>query len=546
MALLSFGSQAQKVSLFSGTPDPDNPGCQVGGSGTLPSVATWGQPWGMATDTNGNIWVTENYNSRVRMITSDFQLVYSRVGSSACPAAAGYKDAAGSQAQFNGPTGIAVGPDNKIYVADMLNNCIRKIDPFSNAGNSQSVTLLAGSTSGASGYSDATGGAALFDFPMDIAVDKNGNVYVADQNNNCIRKITPAGVVSTFAGSTTSGYKDGQGAAAQFATPWGLAIDQNGDLLVADFGNYRIRKVNIATSPAGLVSTIAGNGQQTVKDGSSTACSFNSLYDLVVDKKGNIFVAEGDQSHVIRWMNTAGDVVTIAGKYNVKDTLNGNGTSARFYSCTGITLSKDQKTLFIADDMNQTIRTIDIANLTYVIDFTSDVTSVQEAGIVNFTNNTSITTGTTYAWAITPGVSGTDWTLTTGTATSKDISVKFLKKGTYSVEMTATNAAFGGAKKVTKTNMITVTAKPGGIAYTPLTGVEIYPNPNNSDKLYINSKEFGISLIQLFDIQGKEVMRISGNGATAFELNMSGLEKGIYVVKTASGELMNISKIVLQ
>lgn len=539
---LGFFSQAQKVTLFSGTPTPGVPGCDVGGSGTYPSVATYGRPFGLATDTNGNIYVAENENNRIRIILSDYSLVYSRVGSSSCPAAAGSKDAASSSALFYSPTGIAVGPDNKLYVCDGFNNTIRKVDAYSNAGNAQSVVTLAGTANLNGSYTNGTGGAAGFDYPSDVAVDKNGNVYVADFNNNCIRKITSGGVVTTFAGSTTSGFADANGASAKFDHPKGLCIDKNGDLLVADFGNYRIRKVNIASTPSAEVTTIAGNGQQTVKDGSSSSASFNTVNDLVMDKNGNIYVVEGDASHVVRKIDVSGNVTTLAGKFNEADTTNGNGTTARFNTLTGITLSKDQKSLFVADGENNTIRQIDISSSSPTIDFSSDKTNITANSTVNFTNATSVTTGTTYAWTITPGVSGTDWMLTTGTLTSRDISVKFIKAGTYNIEMKADNSAWG-SKTITKTAMIKVTT---GIEYIPLSGLEIYPNPNNTGKLLIESKEYVLNQVQVIDMQGKLISTIPANGSRNLVLDMSAFEKGIYMIKTTSGDLNSISKIIVQ
>jgi sugar lactone lactonase YvrE len=543
-ALACAFSQAQKVTLFSGTPDPDNPGCQVGGSASTPGVATWGQPTGMCTDNNGNIYVSENYNHRVRLITSDYSYVYSRIGSYSCPSAGGFKDAAGSSAQFYGPAGIAVGPDNKLYIADQLNNCIRKVDAFSNLGNAQSAVLLAGNPdqSSGSGLVNGTGSAAKFDFPSDVAVDAQSNVYVADFNNNCIRKITSAGVVTTLAGTQAGGYKDGASNVAEFSQPWGVCIDNKGDLLVADFGNYRIRKINLVTAPIGNVSTVAGNGQQTVKDGSASTSSFNSVYDMVVDKNENIYVVEGASSHVIRRIDATGNVTTFAGKFNVFDTTSGSGTSARFYQPSGLTLSKDQKYLFVADALNQTIRMIEIANLNPTIDFSASKTNIKAGDIVDFTNNTSVTTGTTYSWTITPGVAGTDWQITTGTATSADISVKFLKKGTYTIAMAATNTAWG-TKTATKTALINVTT---GIEYIPFTGLDIYPNPNAGNKLFIDSKEYGMNQVQLFDMQGKLISTVNANGSKNISIDIANFDKGIYIVRTTSGDLTNLSKVVIQ
>ena len=158
---------------------------------------------------------------------------------------AGHHDATGTEAQFNYPTGVAVDPSGILYVADAGNHCIRKI---TSAGV---VTTLAGS--GTRGHKDAIGTAAQFDGPVGVAVDSSGILYVADAGNGRIRKITSTGVVSTFAGSTY-GYKNATGEAAQFDTPFDVAVDSSGILYVADLSNHRIRKI----TSAGVVSTLAG------------------------------------------------------------------------------------------------------------------------------------------------------------------------------------------------------------------------------------------------------------------------------------------------
>ena len=153
----------------------------------------------------------------------------------------GSADGTGADARFTDPIGVAVDGDGNVYVADNNNHTIRKITP---AGV---VTTLAG-TAGSSGSADGTGADARFNSPSGVAVDGGGNVYVAEYSNHTIRKITPAGVVTTLVGAANeSGFSDGRGPFARFYAPYGVAVDGDGNVYVADYANHAIRKV----TPAG-------------------------------------------------------------------------------------------------------------------------------------------------------------------------------------------------------------------------------------------------------------------------------------------------------
>ena len=210
--------------------------------------------------------------------------------------AKGSADGTGADARFYRPRGVAVDGDGNVYVADNENHTIRKITP---AGV---VTTLAG-TAGSSGSADGTGAAARLTSPFGVAVDGDGNVYVADSSNHTIRKITPAGVVTTLAGTAgSSGSADGTGADARLRYPYGVAVDGDGNVYVADNSNHTIRKI----TPAGVVTTWAGTyPERGFSDGRGPFARFQNPYGVAVDGDGNVYVADSS-NHAIRKITPTG------------------------------------------------------------------------------------------------------------------------------------------------------------------------------------------------------------------------------------------------
>lgn len=259
----------------------------------------------------------------------------------------GAVDATGAAARFNTAFDIAFGPDGNIYVADWFNHAIRKVTP---AGV---VTTFAG-TLGVSGFQDGTGTDALFFRPAGLDFDAAGNLYVSDGNNRVIRKITPAGVVTRVAGSAQFGHVDGPALDARFGTLRGLAVDKNtGDVYVADGFQHTIRKL----TPAGQVVTVAGvAGQAQVVDGVGTNARFNFPRALAVDNSGNVYITEFS-GHVIRKMTTSGVVTTIAGMPSSSGFSNGTGTDAAFSFPSGIDVD-EKGVLYVADQSNTQVRRI--------------------------------------------------------------------------------------------------------------------------------------------------------------------------------------------
>src|SRR5208337_2007128 len=259
-------------------------------------------------------------------------------------------DATGTNALFWDPQGVATDNTN-VYVADSFNQTIRKIAPGG------AVTTIAGSA-GKAGAADATGTAALFWQPQGVAADGLGNLYVADTANSTVRLIAPGVVVTTLAGSASVGSADGDGSSARFSGPSGSAVDQNGNNYVTDSQNATVRKI----TATGAVSTLAGTaGNFGSADGDSTNASFNGPQGLAVDNSGNLYVAD-TVNHTIRKVTPAGVVTTLAGLAGVNGVTNGTNSSARFNFPQGITVD-GAGNVFVADTWNHIIRKVTSAGV---------------------------------------------------------------------------------------------------------------------------------------------------------------------------------------
>ncbi len=267
----------------------------------------------------------------------------------------GSYDGIGSDARFNGPSGVAADSVGNVYVADYNNNTIRKITL---GGDVTTLAGLAGRT-GFIGSADGTGSAARIWFPAGVAVDSAGIVYVADHNNHTIRKITPAGTVTTLAGLGYAwGSSDGTGSAARFAYPTGVTVDSGGNVYVADRFNSTIRKI----TPAGVVTTLAGlAGSYGSVDGIGSNARFYGPLGVAVDSGGNVYVADNG-NHTIRKITPARVVSTIAGQAGSIGSADGTGSAARFYNPSGVTVDS-AGTVSVADQNNNTIRKIDASTV---------------------------------------------------------------------------------------------------------------------------------------------------------------------------------------
>lgn len=404
-------------------------------------AARFASPGSVRTDSAGNVYVADSFNNTVRKITPA-GVVTTLAGT---PGKAGGADGPAASASFNGTAGVAPDASGNIYVADNGNDTIRMI---SAAGV---VSTVAGSA-GVQGVVDGTGTAARFYDPQNLAYDPtSGNVFVADGQGNVIRKVTPAGVVTTFAGTpvsggpATAGSSDGTGGAAQFSDPTGIGVDNQGNIYVSDTGNDTIRKI----TPAGVVTTLAGYPKASGSaDGIGSAARFNLPTGLTPDGSGNVFVGDNGNA-TVRVVTPSGQVTTVAGKAGAVENVDGLNAAARFSGPNDVAVDSSG-VLYVADGQNgdytwdsgnETIRRI-VPGSAATLSITTQPSSVTAATGSSF----SLSVG-----AVGPGVLSYQWYLN-GSAiagavnsTYTVVSAATTDAGSYTVSVTGASGSVSSA-----------------------------------------------------------------------------------------------------
>jgi sugar lactone lactonase YvrE len=583
------------------------------GSGTLGKVdgtgsqaSFWGAS-GITTDASGNVYIAEKSNSLIRKITPA-GVVTTLAGSTS-----GFNDGLGSAAKFNQPTDVAVDVQGNVYVLDDGNFRIRKITPTGN------VTTFAGT--GVAGYQDGEGNVAKFNSLSGIAIDGSGNLYVADLANNRIRKVTSAGVVSTLAGTGVAGYADGAGASAKFYYPGSITVDASGTVYVAERGTHRIRKI----TSVGTVSTIAGSGTAGSANGTGAAASFNFPNGIAVDANGNLYVSDYYNTK-IRKITTAGVVSNFAGtssgyvdgftnvaRFNFQDgiTIDANGnfyisedtrirkiinnSFNQFTSVYGAS-SSSQNFYFEGTDLSSdvTITAPDGFEVSRTT-FSSSVTVAPTNGIITSQNISirlkSLVAAGTYSGSISissPGAT-TRYLSVTGevskanqTITFASLAQKNMGDGPFALNGTASsslNVSFNSSNPAVATivnNMVTIVGagtttitaiQNGNENYNAATGVQrelivnsinsviqktfniasiIYPNPIMDVVKIIPAQLFNGNLnLNIYDLQGINVYSIPLMEAkVSYEIDISFLKTGAYYLEMSNGTQVLKEKII--
>ena len=302
------------------------------------SAARFHSPLDVAVDAAGNVYVADANNNEIRRMTPD-GVVTTLAGSAA---EAGSVDGAGAAARFYYPYALAVDASGAVWIADRGNYQVRRMS------SDGTVTTMAGAPL-SNGYVDGTGSAARFDHPMGVALDAAGNLYVGEATNSDVRRVTPAGVVTTYVGKN---FTNSAGGSDQLIFPEGVAVDATGTLYIADTDRNRIYKVPPGASPL----FVAGSGQHGATDGQGVAAGFDSPVGIAVDAAGNVFVADtGNQA--IRKVTPDGTVTTFAGTLGAGGNADGTGAAARFSSPKGLAIDAAGN-LYVTDLFNQAIRKI--------------------------------------------------------------------------------------------------------------------------------------------------------------------------------------------
>ena len=260
---------------------------------------------------------------------------------------AGSLDGVGTSARFFYPRAIAAAPSGELWVADSSNHSIRRISP-------EGVVSTAAGLAGQAGSADGLGSAARFYFPRGIALDARGGAWVADSSNHTVRHISASGQVRTVAGlAGQKGQADGVGSHARFDSPNGLAVNAQGDVLVADYGNHSIRRI----SPEGVVTTLAGlAGQAGSADGMGSAARLNAPRGIAIDAQGWLYVADNN-NHSIRRVSPQGQVSTWAGLAGQSAYVNAQGAAARLHYPRSVAIDGAGH-VYVADTYNHAVRRI--------------------------------------------------------------------------------------------------------------------------------------------------------------------------------------------
>lgn len=348
-------------------------------------------PRRVAVDSDGNVYIGDHFNNRIRKVTVSTGIITTLAGKDDF----GFSgdNGAATNATLNEPDGIAVDAAGNTYIADYSNHRVRKVDAVTGV-----ITTIAGT--GMAGFSGDSNAATLaqLNAPIDVEVDRQGNVFIADYSNQRIRKIDKAtGVITTVAGIGTAGFSGDGGNAlqAELNFPTGIALDDAGNIYIADKNNDRIRKVTVAT---GLITTIAGSATASGlgDGGAATAAELKEPRDVALDAAGDVYIADRSDARIRKVTLSTGVITTVAGSGNNGDSGDGgSATSAALNAPSGVVLD-EAGNLYIADFVNNKIRKVEdiVPPLTTTYQPANGALDVESNPVLSVTFHEAIAKGT--------------------------------------------------------------------------------------------------------------------------------------------------------
>ncbi|PCJ67392.1 MAG: hypothetical protein COA58_03475 [Bacteroidetes bacterium] len=544
LTALTFSAFAQSVVTYAGKANDDALNNYESTSGVALLNTFFSYPEGICFDPSGKMYISER--NKVRILTNN--KLYIRSGSLQSPTfSEGYKNATGTQSTFRNPGGMVCNSNGDVFVADIENHCIRKIAKYTSLGNGQVVTTFAGANptaglpgNGTVGSTNGTGTAARFNKPTDITVDAAGNFYVTEYDNFTIRKITPAGVVTTLAGSALiEGTTDGTGSAARFGGPWGVAIYNSNSIVVTDPWNTNIRKINIFS---GVTTTLAGptdgaDPQQI--DGTLSDARFKAPKGITV-VNGIIYVTD---QNIIRAIDVDNNTVTtFAGDKSKFSITDGTGSSASFTEMSDIETDGNGN-LFVSENSglvsSSIIRKVTISSLAPAANFETTKQNILTNEKVTLTDISGGQAATSRTWTISPS----SYSITTGDLNSESMEISFSVAAFYEVKLSITNDYGTDTKTAENYYAVSTTQTNSVTEYTNSNLAKLYPNPAN-DELYIEldpSLSISSSTISLFNINGMLVRKINANEI----VSTKELPNGTYFVTIVNEDISIAKKLII-
>ncbi|MCD6012635.1 MAG: hypothetical protein K0Q79_2497 [Flavipsychrobacter sp.] len=513
MMMLPIASIGQNIYTIAGT------GSGISsGDGGLATAAGINGPGGLAFDNSGNMYVAGYYENKIRKVSPSG--VITTIGGTGTAGYSGDGGAATS-AQLNKPTKITLDGAGNLYIADQYNNRVRKI---STAGI---ITTIAGNGTGTYGGDGGPATAASLFHPTGLDIDAAGNIYIADNANNRIRKISTAGIITTVAGNGIGGPggDGGPATAASMFQPFGVVIDGAGNIYIAVSPQNNIRKVN----PAGIISTFAGTGIAGFSGdgGSATAAQLSNPCDIAIDGSGNIYIAD-QLNYKVRKVSASNIISTVVGTGYAGYSGDGGPATAAMIDQTNEIEFDTSGRLVLTDNNNNRVRRLQ--NCTGSVTTHPMHDTVNEGTDAKYFVVTSMPTPT-YQWQEDPGTGFVNlanvWPYSgvfTDTLTIDHTSI-FLHTTHYRCIV-----ASGVFCADTSNSAILIVRTTTGMQNTTLSSVNIYPNPVSDEFTVVLPQDAANANIELMDGLGQIVAKQTGvNSKTEF--NVGGLPQGMYILR---------------